>query len=126
MMDDVPHMPAEQQRSPSLLTLEHVKILGTVPEEERRYLETRCSFRRIAAGAGLMERFGLGNCMYFLTQGRARVGHRLDGQDEFTIATVSEGDALGEISAIDGGTSSATVIAEEDCTIAELPKEEFQ
>jgi CRP/FNR family cyclic AMP-dependent transcriptional regulator len=125
-MDDVPHMPAEQERSPALLTLENVKILSSVPEEERRYLETRCSFRRIAPGAVLMERFGLGNCMYFLTQGRARIVHRLDGQDEFTIATVSEGDTLGEISAIDGGTSSATVIAEEDCTIAELPKEEFQ
>ncbi|HUB95779.1 MAG TPA: Crp/Fnr family transcriptional regulator [Stellaceae bacterium] len=118
--------PSGQEGPASALSLGSVKILSSVPEEERRYLETRCSFRRIAAGAVLLERFSLGSSTYFITEGRARIVHRLEDGDEFTIATVARGDALGEISAIDGGTSSATVVAEEDCTVAELPKEEFQ
>ncbi len=109
-----------------LLSLDGVKVLASVPDEERRYLETRCTFRRIAAGQVMMERFGIGQAMFFIISGRARIVHMLDGQDEVTIAVVSDGDALGEISAIDGGRASATVIAEDDCTIAELPKEEFQ
>jgi CRP/FNR family transcriptional regulator, cyclic AMP receptor protein len=116
----------EGARVPALLTLDGVKVLASVPEEERRFLETRCTFRRIAAGQVLMERFGVSRAVYFIVSGRARVVHMLDGTDEVTIAVVSDGDALGEISAIDGGGASATVIAEDDVTIAELPKEEFQ
>jgi len=97
-----------------------------VPEEERRRLETRCTYRRLAPGDTLMTRFTSGIAVYFILRGRARVVHFLDGQDEITIATVSAGEAIGEISAIDGGTASATVIADEDCVVAELAKEEFQ
>ncbi len=110
----------------ALLTLDGVKVLASVPAEERRLLETRCTFRRIGAGQVLMERFGVARAVYFIIAGRARIVHLLDGQDEVTIAIVQAGDALGEISAIDGGHASATVIAEDDCTVAELSKDEFQ
>jgi CRP-like cAMP-binding protein len=119
-------MPAPAEKAAPVLSLDVVKVLQLVPEEERRYLETRCLFRRIAAGDVLMERFGVGKAVYFIIAGRARVVHAVEGQDEVTIATVSDGDALGEISAIDGGRASATIIAEEECTVAELPKDEFQ
>ena len=114
-----------EERAASGFSLAGVKILQTVPEEERRFLETRCTFRRVAAGNALMERFSVGAAVYFLISGQARVVHFVEGQDEITIANVSHGDAIGEISAIDGGGASATVIAEEDCTIAVLPKEDF-
>jgi CRP/FNR family cyclic AMP-dependent transcriptional regulator len=119
-------MAGEAERASPLLSLSGIKILRTVPEDERRVLETRCIFRRIAAGEVLMERFSTGSAVYFIVSGHARVVHLLDGQDEITIANVTSGDALGEISAIDGGGASATVIAEEDCIVAELPKEDFQ
>jgi CRP-like cAMP-binding protein len=119
-------MAGEEQRAASALSLAGIKVLRPVPEDERRALETRCTFRRVAAGEVLMERFSQGSAVYFIVSGHARVVHRLDGQDEITIANVTSGDALGEISAIDGGGASATVIAEEDCIVAELPKEEFQ
>ena len=108
------------------LTLTGVKILRAVPDTERRFLETRCTFRRIAPGEVLLARFNVGKAVYFIVSGRARVVHWLDGQDEVTIATVGAGDAVGEISAVDGGTASASIIAEETCVVAELPKEEFQ
>ena len=119
-------MAGEEARPAPVLSLAGVKILQPVPEEERRYLETRCTFRRVAAGDVLMERFSKGSAVYFLVSGHARVVHFLDGQDEITIANVTDGDALGEISAIDGGAASATVVAEEDCVVAELPMAEFQ
>jgi CRP/FNR family transcriptional regulator, cyclic AMP receptor protein len=108
------------------LSLAGVKILRAVPDDECRRLETKCTYRRLAPGDVLMTRFTSGAAVYFILAGRARVVHFLDGQDEVTIATISVGEAIGEISAIDGGTASATVVAEEDCVIAELPKEEFQ
>jgi CRP/FNR family transcriptional regulator, cyclic AMP receptor protein len=119
-------MAGEEQKAASALSLAGIKVLQLVPDDERRTLETRCTFRRIAAGEVLMERFSKGSAVYFIVSGHARVVHRLDGQDEITIANVTSGDALGEISAIDGGGASATVVAEEDCIVAELPMADFQ
>ena len=121
-------MPAESDRhaAAAALTLAGVRVLRGLPEEERRYLETRCTFRRVDPGEVLLARYNTGMAVYFIIEGRARVVHYLDGQDEITIATVAAGEALGEISAIDGGTASATIVAEDECVIAELPKEDFQ
>jgi CRP-like cAMP-binding protein len=108
------------------LSLAGVKILRALPEDERRRLETRCTYRRLGPGDVLMSRFSSGTAVYFILSGGARVVHFLDGQNEITIATISAGEAIGEISAIDGGTASATVVAEDDCVIAELARDEFQ
>ncbi|HUZ73001.1 MAG TPA: Crp/Fnr family transcriptional regulator [Stellaceae bacterium] len=108
------------------LSLAGVKILATVPASECTYLETHCTYRRIAAGDVLMARFSSGTAVYFILAGRARIVHHIGESDEVTIAIVGAGDALGEISAIDGGAASATIIADEDCVVAELPKQEFQ
>jgi len=108
------------------LTLAGVKILKSVPDDERRLIETRCVYRRVAAGQTLMSRFEVGKAVMFILTGRARVVHLVDRDEEVTIAMVPAGDALGEISAIDGGTASATIIAEDDCIVAELPTAEFQ
>ena len=116
----------EDARPAVSLSLAGVRILRPLPEDEIRYLETRCTYRRLAPDDLLMSRFATGDAVYFILAGRVRVVHFLDGEDEVTIATISAGEAIGEISAIDGGTASATVIAEEDCVIAALPKEEFQ
>jgi CRP/FNR family cyclic AMP-dependent transcriptional regulator len=117
---------AGEEGGANALSLSGAKILRTVPADEIRQLETRCTFRRIPPGATLMERFSKGEAVFFVVSGHARVVHTLDGQEEITIATVTAGDALGEISAIDGGGASATVIAEDDCLIGVLPKEDFQ
>jgi len=115
----------EQTRPAVSLSLAGVRILRPLAEDELRRLETRCTYRRLAPGDLLMTRFTSGTAVHFILVGRVRVVHFLDGQDEVTIATIAAGEAIGEISAIDGGTASATVIAEEDCVIAELPKDEF-
>jgi CRP/FNR family transcriptional regulator, cyclic AMP receptor protein len=117
---------ASEERAAPLMTLSGVKILRSLPEDQRRVLETRCTFRRFGPGAPLMDRFSEASAVFFIISGRARVVHTLDGTDEVTIALVSDGDTLGEISAIDGGGASATVIAEDDCTVAELARADFQ
>ena len=58
-----------------------------------------------------------GGCAWFI---------ELGGADEITVAAVAAGETIGEISAVDGGAVSASIVVDEDCTIAELPKDEFQ
>src|ERR1700728_2331765 len=96
------------------LSLAGVHLLQDIPAAERKALEERCGFRGFAAGEVIVARFSAGNSVYFILSGTARVVHYLPGEDEITIATVTAGDTVGEIAAIDGLGRSATIIADDD------------
>ncbi len=108
------------------MSLAGITMLRRLSDEERRTVEGQCLFRRIAPGAIVLDRFTSSDAVYFIVSGTARVVHYVADHQEITIATISAGDAIGEISAIDGLGRSATVVAEEECAVAELPREQFQ
>jgi len=106
-------------------SLAGVQLFRDLSEAERSAIEGKCGYRRFGAGDVMVARYGAGNSVYFLLSGTGRVVHYLPGEDEITIATVAAGDTIGEIAAIDGQGRSATIIANEDCNVAELPRGEF-
>jgi len=108
------------------MSLARIHLLREIPEAERKALEEKCSFRRFNAGDVIVARFSVGSAVYFILSGTGRVVHYLPGEDEITIATVSEGDTVGEIAAIDGLGRSATIIADDDVTTAELSRQDFR
>lgn len=108
------------------MSLAGVTMLRGLSPEERTSLAGKCVFRRFAAGEVVLDRFSASAAVYFMIQGSARVVHYVADEQEITIATVAAGDTIGEISALDGRGRSATVIAEEECVVAELSSEEFQ
>jgi CRP/FNR family cyclic AMP-dependent transcriptional regulator len=111
------------------LSLDNISMLRRLSPDERKALDNKCIFRRLMPGEVVVDRFSANVAVFFMISGTARVVHHVkDGaaeSQEITIATVSAGDTLGEISAIDGLGRSATVIAEENCVVAELPQAEF-
>jgi CRP/FNR family cyclic AMP-dependent transcriptional regulator len=111
---------------PGMLSLAGIHLLRDIPEPDRKRIEERCSFRRFGPGEVIVARFSAGSSVYFILAGTGRVVHYLPGEDEITIATVAEGDTVGEIAAIDGFGRSATIIAEDDVTVAEMPRGEFR
>ena len=117
--------PVEKATTSEPMSLSGIAMLRHLPQEERKLLEQKCVFRRFAAGDVVLDRFSRSVAVYFIVHGAARVVHHVIDQQEVTIATVTAGDTIGEISAIDGLGRSATVIAEEDCTVAQLPADEF-
>jgi CRP/FNR family transcriptional regulator, cyclic AMP receptor protein len=108
------------------MSLAGIHLLRELAEAERKTLEDKCSFRRFNAGDVIVARFSVGSAVYFILTGTARVVHYLPGEDEITIATVSDGDTIGEIAAIDGLGRSATIIADQDCIVAELARTDFR
>jgi len=115
----------DAERSDGGLCLDNVALLRRLSSDERKALETKCAFRRVDAGEVVLDRFSANVAVYFLTAGSARVVHYVADGQEITIATVAAGDTIGEISAIDGLGRSASVVAEENCVVAELPQAEF-
>jgi CRP/FNR family transcriptional regulator, cyclic AMP receptor protein len=118
--------PAQAPENPlGTATLDGIRLLAKLTPEERRALERKCKLGRYAAGAVLIARFSPGTSVFFLLNGVARVVHNAGEEGEVTIATVGAGETLGEIAAIDGLSRSATILAESECMVAELPSADF-
>jgi CRP-like cAMP-binding protein len=111
---------------PEALSLAGVVTLRDLTADEQSDLASKCIFRRVAAGEVVLDRFSPSAAVYFMISGSARVVHYVAEDQEITIATVAAGDTIGDISAIDGRGRSATVVAEEECVVAELSSREFQ
>lgn len=107
------------------ISLAGIRLLRHLRRDERDTLATQCTYRRFVGGQVILDRFSSSAGVFFLISGAARVVHVVASGDEITIATITAGDTIGEISAIDGQGRSATVVAEEECVVAELPRAEF-
>src|SRR5262249_25292125 len=51
--------------------------------------------------------------MYLIERGSVKVSTRLLGDNDVELSTAGQGDVLGELSLLDGGTRSATIEANE-------------
>ena len=75
--------------------------------------------REAAAGELVVRQDQLGDCMFIVVRGRARVVHHVGG--EFVeLATMKAGDFFGELSLVDSGPRSADVQALEYCLLLRI------
>jgi CRP-like cAMP-binding protein len=75
--------------------------------------------REAAAGETIVRQDELGECMYIVVRGRARVVHHQN--DQFVeLATLKDGDFFGELSLVDRGPRSADVLALEPTTLLRI------
>lgn len=72
-----------------------------------------------AAGDVIVKQDDLGECMFIVVKGKARVVHHKDGHF-IELATLKAGDFFGELSLVDRGPRSADVQALEDCTLLRI------
>lgn len=66
-----------------------------------------------------------GDSMFLILEGEARVATRQNGKED-TIATLSIGDFFGEVALLDNGPRSADVIANKDCVLLKLTKQNLE
>jgi CRP-like cAMP-binding protein len=106
--------------------LRRIRLLQSVPDPELRALEARCRWLRYRTGAPILDRQSESRDVLFVVEGSARVvDYSLAGR-EIVYAVIGPGGHFGELSAIDGQTRSAVVIAVEDCLLAALVPEAFE
>jgi CRP-like cAMP-binding protein len=103
-------------------SLSHCKVLvGLEPDVVER-LAAAATWRGYAVGEQLCVRGEPGTDLLFLCQGSARVLiHAASGQ-EVAFADINTGGHVGELSLVDGGARSATVVAAEPCVTASVPR----
>ena len=81
--------------------------------------------RRFKRGEALVEQGQKSNALFILLTGRARVMTSDSGGREVILATLAQGDYLGEMSIIDNEPHSATVRAEVQTDVLMLGRAEF-
>ena len=78
-----------------------------------------CDSRETPAGDIIVRQDELGDCMYIVVKGRARVVHHVDGH-YVELATLRDGDFFGELSLVDHGPRSADVQALDHCILLRI------
>lgn len=118
---EFPHL----QRVSDPGSLEGIRLLASLNEDERRLIEHDCLWMVAKEGDEILNRQSNSKHVIFLVEGRVEVvNYSLSGR-EVMYAAKESGDYFGEMSAIDGQKRSATIVALERTTIAALSPEHF-
>lgn len=67
----------------------------------------------------------VGDTLYVILRGRVKVAIFGDDGKEVTLSSLTEGDFFGEMAVLDQEPRSATVIAEEECELLSLQRDDF-
>ncbi len=68
----------------------------------------------VPAGTEIVREGDPGHCMFVILNGKAKVFQKVD-DDKFPLAELAAGDFFGEVSLVDDGPRSASVLATEEC-----------
>jgi CRP/FNR family transcriptional regulator, cyclic AMP receptor protein len=81
--------------------------------------------KRLKVGETLISEGQESTSLYYLQKGSMEVTKR-KGNVMVKLGHIFSGELVGEMSFLDKGPRSATVIAKEDCELLEIPAEKFQ
>lgn len=108
---------------PSLSGIELFDCLGSA---DRDVFARLCRWRRYAAHQYIVGHQDETNDVYFIVEGRVRVTVFSPSGKEISFRDLPAGKSFGELSAIDGGPRSATVIALCDTVVAAMSAASFR
>ncbi|MHA3774618.1 Crp/Fnr family transcriptional regulator [Verrucomicrobiota bacterium sgz303538] len=105
---------------PELLQhLRNTLVFREFTDDEIRSCLDLFETEHVSAGQNIVQQDQLGDSMYFIVDGRARVVHHAEGR-EIQLRELVSGDFFGEIALVDRGPRSADVEAITDCTLLKI------
>ena len=105
--------------------LSTVPLLDGMPEEELANLAGVLRRREVPAGEVLWNQGQEAVAMLLIVRGRVSISLHLPGERAVEVASMGEGEVLGEIPLLDGGRHSATARAAEPTTLLSLSRADF-
>jgi CRP-like cAMP-binding protein len=101
--------------------LAHVPLFSGLPRRFLRRLADRMEEQRFMEGATVVRYGDPGDTFYVITEGEAKV----QSQGGRTLTKLVPGDVFGEISLMDGGPRTATVVTETHLNALTLSRKDF-
>lgn len=108
------------------ITLANFPLFANVSPAVKMLIEKSAVIRNAEPEEELMSRDSRTTDVFFVLSGQVRIVNYSTGGREVAYATASAGSFFGELSAIDGGARSASVVAIEECKLAILPQSTFR
>lgn len=105
--------------------IRRVPLFANISEQHAEILANAVIKRRYKRGEFIIEQGTKSNTLYVLLSGRARVLTSHTGGREVILATLGQGDYIGEMSLIDKEPHSASVRAEAQTDVLQLSSVEF-
>jgi CRP-like cAMP-binding protein len=106
-------------------TLSGIALFADMDGADRRRIEAHCRWRRCRAGESVLERGSESRDVLFIVEGAVNIVNYSASGKEVVYATLTAGDCVGELAAIDGEPRSANVVAAEPTLLAALPSAVF-
>ena len=106
-------------QEPRLRMLREMPLFGGVRNDVLELILEQAAERSLAAGEVLFTEGDLGETMYLLESGELEVFRRRQNAD-YLISRLHVGDCVGEMSFVDLGPRSASVVAATDAQVLEL------
>ena len=101
------------------------RFLASLSPEHRAQAQSHMRTLRARRGQVLLGRGAASTDIYFILEGSFGVVAYSPQGREVSLRTLTAGDVVGELAAVDGQPRSATVVAETDSRVAILPREDF-
>ena len=110
-----PEVSAARTKRESVVALKGVPLFADLPKRALQRLANEADELSFEPGARLVEEGLLGETLFVVIQGRGKVVRR-----DRRVGSVVPGDFFGELSTIDGGPRTATVVAETPMRVLRL------
>jgi len=105
--------------------LKNLKLFSSLTEYELQQISRRVILKEFRKNEIILYEQDFNQFMYIIVFGKVRVTQATDDGKEIILAFHESEESFGEISLIDGQSSPATVVAEDDSLIAIISKEDF-
>lgn len=106
-------------------TLRGIDLFADLSADERRELANRCQVHHFEADKRVVAREDGSTDVYFIVSGKVRVTIFSRSGKEVSFRDLAAGQLFGDVSAIDGGPRSASVVTLSDAIIVSMPAEVF-
>lgn len=106
-------------------TLRGIDLFTDLSADERRELAGHCQVHHFEADKRIVSREDSSTDVYFIVSGKVRVTIFSRSGKEVSFRDLAAGQLFGDVSAIDGGPRSASVVTLSDAIIVSMPAEVF-
>jgi CRP/FNR family cyclic AMP-dependent transcriptional regulator len=106
--------------------LKEVPLFNLLDDQERAELAGQLDLVRFAAGEAIFNYGDPGDAIYVISSGEAEVFYKNDTGERIVLEVATRGDFFGELSLLDNGARTASVVAIQDTTALRLERHDLE